>query len=252
MTYCVATKLKSGIMLASDSRTNSGIDHISSFCKMHHFSVPTKSEIFLLNSGNLATTQEVVSILRKEIDKNEEGHILALESLFDVSRKVGDTVRRVLKRLPESTPAVNFKCTFIVGGQIEGEEPRLFLVYPEGNFIEASEETPYFQIGESKYGKPVLDRAISYNSTPESAAKCILMSFDATMRSNVSVGLPINLAYVAGQSVSAPVLEPITYLIDENDKEFAMIRQAWEDGIRELFNAIPTPSWWEQKTQHLK
>lgn len=250
MTYCVGIRLKSGLIFASDSRTSAGVDYISVFCKTHRFSVKGEREIFLLNAGNLGTTQEVVSILRREIQKNIEDNILELESLFDVAGKVGDTVRKVISRLPSnSTSGVDFGCSFLVGGQIKGETQRLFKVYSEGNFIEATSETPFFQIGESKYGKPILDRVIHFETNIPDAIKCALVSFDSTMRSNLSVGLPINLFYLPNNvsSTDEPVdiAEPLGSLLDEDNEELENLRQKWRTGLQKVFVDIPNYDWWK-------
>ncbi len=245
MTYCVAIKLKAGVIFASDSRTSAGVDNISVFCKTHQFQVPGDREIFLLNSGNLATTQEVISILRREVQKGEEGHILSLDSLFDVARRVGDTIRNVIGRLSSPRSGVDFSCSFLVGGQIRGEHQRLFMIYPEGNFIEATQETPFFQIGELKYGKPILDRVINYQTPINDAVKCILVSFDSTMRSNLSVGLPINVAYLPTVSPEViGVAKPFTSRIDENNESFKKLRHEWCEGLQQVFSNIPNLDWW--------
>lgn len=250
MTYCVGIRLKSGLIFASDSRTSAGVDYISVFCKTHRFSVKGEREIFLLNAGNLGTTQEVVSILRREIQKNTDGNILELESLFDVASKVGDTVRKVMSRLPShSSSGVDFSCSFLVGGQIKGESQRLFKVYSEGNFIEATAETPFFQIGESKYGKPILDRVIDFETNIPDAIKCALVSFDSTMRSNLSVGLPINLYYlpntISDVEEHSAIAEPLSSLLDEDNEELESLRQKWRTGLQKVFVDIPNYDWWK-------
>lgn len=250
MTYCVGIKLKSGLIFASDSRTSAGVDYISVFCKTHRFSVKGEREIFLLNAGNLGTTQEVVSILRREIQKSVEGNILELESLFDIASHVGDMVRKVMSRLPSDSNG-NFSCSFLVGGQIRGESQRLFRVYSEGNFIEATKETPFFQIGESKYGKPVLDRIVTYETNTPDAIKCALVSFDSTMRSNLSVGLPINLYYLPNNHSSVhdeepvDVAEALSALLDEDNEELENVRQKWRTGLQKVFQDIPNYDWWK-------
>lgn len=177
-----------------DSRTNAGVDHISVFSKMHRFELSGERQIVLLNAGNLATTQAVVSRLRQDIKRSVQGNLHEATSMFDVAKMVGQYVRELLGEIPDAEKKkVDFGCTFLVGGHILGEEPRLFLVYPEGNFIEATRETPLFQIGESKYGKPILDRVLHYHLSVRDALKCTLVSFDSTMRSNLSVGQPIDV-----------------------------------------------------------
>ncbi|MCC2625585.1 MAG: proteasome-type protease [Burkholderiales bacterium] len=252
MTYCVAIKINDGIIFASDSRTSASIDNIATFRKTHHFSISGEREIFLLNAGNLATTQEIISILRREIEQNAENNILTLESMFDVAKKVGNTIKTVTANLPPSVPGgVDFSCSFIVGGQIKHEAQRLFLVYPEGNFIEATRDTPFFQIGESKYGKPMLDRVINYSISISDALKCALVSFDSTMRSNLSVGLPIDLSCLtvtdkisgAGYRVATPQI----CRIDEHNKSYKKLSHDWREGLQRVFTEIPTPNLWEEK-----
>jgi len=244
MTYCMAIKLKSGLIFASDSRTNAGIDNISVFCKTHTFSVPGKMEIVILNSGNLATTQEVISCLRQDIEKNQENNLTTLESMFDVAKVIGDLVRKVIERYPRRDSSIDFSCTLLVGGQIKGGPQRLFMIYPAGNFIEATEETPFFQIGELKYGKPMLDRVIHYNSSIDDAIKCAVVSFDATMRSNLSVGLPIKLSYLPNSPHNKNINKVSSYTITEDDETFIKMRQKWKEGLQQVFANIPTPNWW--------
>jgi putative proteasome-type protease len=252
MTYCVAIKLSSGIIFASDSRTSAGVDNIASFRKMHRFSISGEREIFLLNAGNLGTTQEVVSILYREVEQNLENNILALDSLFDVARKIGDTIRSVLEHLPPSQPGgVDFSCSFLVGGQIKNETQRLFMVYSQGNFIEATRDTAFFQIGESKYGKPMLDRVISFDTSISDALKCALVSFDSTMRSNLSVGLPIDVACLpATAELSAsgyPIAESLISRIDDQNEEYKKLSRDWREGLQKVFAEIPTPNLWNKK-----
>lgn len=249
MTYCVAIKLKAGIILASDSRTSAGVDNISMFRKAHHFQIPGEREIFLLNAGNLATTQEVISILHREIEKGEAKNILSLESLFEVAKKVGDLVHSTISRLPvASSPGIDFSCSFLIGGQIKNEKQRLFLVYAQGNFIEATSDTTFFQIGESKYGKPMLDRIINYDTSLNDAIKCILVSFDSTIRSNISVGLPIDLICLPTTDILSetgfPVTMPQTCRIDENNEAFKRLSNNWREGLQKVFSEIPTPELW--------
>ena len=251
MTYCVAIKLNNGLIFASDSRTSAGVDNVSTFCKTSRFTSHQEREIFLLNAGNLATTQEVLSILRREIQCGAEGNILELESLFDVARKIGDTVREVIRRLPSSNSNVDFNCTFLLGGQIRNEQQRLFMIYPAGNFIEATRETTFFQIGELKYGKPMLDRVIHFDTTVDDAIKCILVSFDSTMQSNLSVGLPIDLTYLPNSlkphyGIEHNISMPLRTSIDRYNKSFEYLRNEWAQGLKEVFAKIPDIDWWSK------
>lgn len=248
MTYCIAISLKDGLICASDSRTNAGVDYISVFSKTHRFSVPGEREIFLLNAGNLATTQEVISTLRRDIQREIDGNLLQLESMFDVANKVGETLRKIIAKLPNKRESdVDFSCSFLVCGQIKGEGQRLFRVYNEGNFIESTAETPFFQIGESKYGKPILDRIITFNTNHEDAIKCTLVSFDSTMRSNLSVGLPINLFYLPNNlnDDSQNIAKPYEARLCEGHHELQELRKKWRNGLHQLFLDIPNYDWWK-------
>ncbi|MGH8492665.1 MAG: peptidase [Moraxellaceae bacterium] len=241
MTYCVAMKLAEGLVMASDSRTNAGVDHIATFCKMAVFEHAGQAVLTLLSAGNLATTQSTISLLRQRIQSEGE-HIFNQRSMYDVACLVGATLREVVDRdspKMQRQDGVDFGSSFLLGGQIRGEDVRLFNIYPQGNFIEASCETPYFQIGESKYGKPILDRVIRYETPISEASKCVLISFDSTIKSNVSVGLPIDLMRYRRDSL---VLSE-KYRVEEDDAYFHDIRQAWSAGLRRTFESIPDPEW---------
>jgi len=241
MTYCVAMSLDEGLLFASDSRTNAGVDHVSTFSKMTVLETPGERVLVLLNSGNLATTQTVVSMLHKAVG-TDAPNLLTASSLFDCAALVGgvvsDTISYHGSRQPQQA-SVDFNCSFLVGGQIHGERPRLFLVYPEGNFIEATEDTPFFQIGESKYGKPIIDRVVKPQTSLDEALKCALVSFDSTMRSNLSVGLPLDLAIVKTDALRVT----FRHRVDAQDAYFASIRQGWSQGLRKVFNELPGPDW---------
>ncbi|MDR3426725.1 MULTISPECIES: proteasome-type protease [Silvimonas] len=244
MTYCVAMRLKDGLIFASDSRTNAGVDHIATFRKMHIFEVPGERLIVILTAGNLATTQSVVSLLQARTQQ-ELHNLLNVPSMYDAALLVGETLREVVARDSHEgvmTQGVDFGGSFIVGGQIRGEAPRLFNVYPQANFIEASEDTPYFQIGESKYGKPILDRVIQFDTTLEHALKCMLISFDSTIRSNLSVGLPIDVLRYRNNTFSK--VRP--YRVEENNAWFNRTRKAWSTGLRKVFGQIPEADWFDQ------
>jgi len=237
MTYCVAAAISSGIVFASDTRTNAGVDYISTFSKMTVFEAAGERVVVMLSSGNLGVTQSVVSLLKL---RQADG-VLAARSMYDVAVFIGETLREVMQRDGASLQARNIDagCNFIVGGQIAGEAPRLFHVYPEGNFIEASVDTNYFQIGETKYGKPIIDRVVKYDVPMKDAAKCLLVSFDSTMRSNLSVGLPIDL--LAYEKDSLRVTLRRRFL--ENDPYFREISQFWSAGLRRVFQEVPDVSW---------
>ena len=196
MTYCVGVLLESGMVFASDSRTNAGVDHVSSFRKMTVYERPGDRVIVILTSGNLSVTQNAINLLEQHSRRAEGApSIWTAPSMYDVAAMLGECLREVKRRDgPYLTQHnIDASASFILGGQIGGEPQRLFMVYPEGNFIEASSETPYFQVGETKYGKPIIDRVVKPWTTVVDATKCVLISFDSTMRSNVSVGLPIDL-----------------------------------------------------------
>ncbi|MBM3117750.1 proteasome-type protease [Jeongeupia naejangsanensis] len=241
MTYCVGMNLAHGLLFASDSRTNAGVDHIATFCKMHVFETGGERLIVLLNAGNLATTQSVVSLLRARCN-GDGASLQSVRSLYEAAELVGTTLREVITRDASEAGAgqgVDFGGSFLVGGQIRGEAPRLFNVYPQGNFIEASEDTPYFQIGEAKYGKPIIDRVIRYDTPLADAAKCTLISFDSTIRSNLSVGLPIDLLQHHRDrfSPAAP------YRITADDPYFNQLRASWGCGLRSVFAELPGADW---------
>ena len=241
MTYCVAMALQEGVLFASDSRTNAGVDHVSTFSKMTIFEARDERVIVLLNSGNLATTQTVVSTLRKALG-TDAPNLLSVPSLFDCATLVGEGVRQVISHHSGQQAQqgnVDFTCNFLVGGQIAGERPRLFLVYPEGNFIETTDDTPFFQIGESKYGKPIIDRVVKTETSVAEALKCALVSFDSTMRSNLSVGLPLDIALVGTDALAVT----FRHRVDIDDAYFGSLRQGWSQGLKKVFNELPSPDW---------
>lgn len=241
MTYCVAMNLADGLIFASDTRTNAGVDHIACFRKMHLFETPGERTLVLLNSGNLATTQSVVSLLRKRT-QHDDPHLLNVDSLYDAAALVGATMREVRGRdCPQQAGSqdIDFGCSFLLGGQIKGEAPRLFNIYPQGNFIEATPETPYFQIGEAKYGKPILDRVVRFDTDLAEAMKCTLISFDSTIRSNLSVGLPVDILKRKRDDFSAT--KP--YRLDAEDPYLKTMSHSWGEGLRKVFSQIPAAEW---------
>ena len=242
MTYCVAAVLDVGMVFASDSRTSAGVDHVSSFRKMRIFATEGERVIVILSSGNLSITQNVVNILdHQSRNPDAKKAVMNAASMIEVAELVGETLREVKRRdgpyLEQSN--VDASATLLVGGQIRGERQRLFHVYNEGNFVEATRDTPYFQIGESKYGKPVIDRVIKCNTEILDATKCILVSFDSTMRSNISVGLPIDLLVYVRDSFKIGMQRRV----EEDDPYFTMIHQQWGNGLRKVFAGIPNPDW---------
>jgi putative proteasome-type protease len=244
MTYCVALRLDTGMIFASDSRTNAGVDHIATFTKMRVYEKKDDRVIVVLSSGNLAMTQGAINILDRH-HKAEEGSetIWNVESLYDAAALVGDALREMARRDGPflSQSAIEAHSNLLVGGQIKGEAPRLFHIYSQGNFIEATDDTPYFQLGESKYGKPILDRVISMATPQKEAAKCVLISFDSTMKSNISVGLPIDLLWYPRDSLRVGMQQRIR----EGDPYFTMLRSRWGGGLRRVFSELPDPDWLE-------
>lgn len=241
MTYCVATMIDAGIVFASDSRTNAGVDNISTFRKMKIFERAGDRTLVIVNSGNLAITQATLNHLEQSIRHNTEPNLMSVYSMYEVAELIGQALREIRHRdadfLLENN--VDFSANFIVGGQISGEIQRLFLVYSEGNFIEATPETPYFQIGEVKYGKPIIDRVIRAETSMDDAIKCVLVSFDSTMRSNLSVGMPIDLACYQRDS-----LQPSrTYRFIEQDNFMLGLRKSWGEGVRRAFAELPNFEW---------
>ena len=241
MTYCVGMVLDEGLVFASDSRTNAGVDHVSTFCKMTVIETPGQGVIVMLNSGNLATTQQVVSRIKQHA-LDQEKPLTAHASMFTVAELVGRELRKTiavtLNEAPEQSD-VDFSATFLVGGQVKGEAPRLFMVYPQGNFIESTADTPFFQIGESKYGKPILDRVIQPDISMSQAIKCALVSFDSTIKSNLSVGLPIDVAMVKTNDLRVTK----RHRIDAEDSYFRDLRSSWSQGLRQVFGQLPDPQW---------
>ena len=244
MTYCIGIKLDAGLVFLSDSRTNAGLDQISTFRKMMVYEKPGDRLMVMLSSGNLSISQSVREILQVEKLENDEGPPLTIwnaTSMFDAVRVLGSAVRRVYDQDGPSLKqsGMDFNATMIFGGQIRGEAMRLFLVYAAGNFIEATRETCYFQIGESKYGKPVLDRMLTPATPLDEAAKCALVSMDSTLKSNLSVGLPLDLLVYERERFETQKI----VCVDEHNPYFHMIRSSWGQKLRQVFESIEDPHW---------
>lgn len=238
MTYCVALKIDDGLVFMSDTRTNAGIDSISTFKKMYQWSVPGERVIVLLAAGNLATTQSVTSLLdeRTKAPADRAPSVFATPSMYQTARLVGDTVKEVISgSAPAGQSADAFSASFILGGQIRGTEPRLFQIYPEGNFIEASGDTPFFQIGETKYGKPILIRAYEREMRYEEALKLLMVSFDSTVKSNLSVGLPIDMLFYRKNSLDITYQNRVT----ADDPYYRTISDGWSHALRTAFKSLP-------------
>ena len=250
MTYCVAIKLKAGLVFLSDSRTNAGLDQISTFRKMIVYEKPGERFMVLLSAGNLSVCQSVREILQVEQLTDHEGGepitIWNARSMFDATRVLGAAIRRVYERDAAALKqaGVEFNVSLIFGGQIAGEGMRLFAVYSAGNFIEATPETPYFQVGESKYGKPVLDRVITPTTPLDEAAKCALVSMDSTLKSNLSVGLPMDMVVYEADKLQTDKI----VCIDENNPYFRMLHNSWGQKLREVFDSIEDPMWNGEQT----
>ncbi len=242
MTYCVGVLLEEGMIFASDSRTNAGLDNIAKFSKMSVFERPGDRVIVMLSSGNLAGTQAVVSLLRQRCDSADAAaNVLNATTMYDIARLVSDAMREIDRRdspYLEENPA-GFNASFILGGQVAGEPMRLFRIYAEGNFIEAGIDTTYFQTGEAKYGKPILDRVVRHDTLLTDAAKCVLVSFDSTMRSNLSVGMPIDMICYRRDELMVRMRRRF----EEEDVYFRALSREWSRGTRRVFRRLPDLVW---------
>lgn len=242
MTYCLAIKVNEGLVFASDSRTNAGVDHISTYSKMFNFSWPGERFFVLLSSGNLATTQAVAK--RIKADAADAG-LPSLRTMPDIDAaanyvgKISTDIQRVQSE--RDTASSNFEATFLFGGQIAGQEPAIFMVYPQGNYIHESNEHPFLQVGETKYGKPILDRVIRPDIQLELAGRCALVSINSTIRSNLTVGPPIELLLYTKNNLR----EGKRLVLTEQDPFYQKLSDAWNEGIRQAINGLP-PFEWEQ------
>ena len=240
MTYCVGVKLDTGLIFASDSRTHSGVDNYAKFCKMTLFERAQDRVIVLLSSGGLAATQAAIGLLRRRA-ADDPVNVWTVGSMFDVANLVADAMRDIEKRDGPhlESSGLKFNASFILGGQIAGEAMRLFRLYAEGNFIEAGTDTCFLQTGEAKYGKPILDLAVTPGATIEDATKCVLVSFDSTMRSNLSVGMPIDLLCYRRDSLQVQMRKRF----DTGDAYFQTIQQQWLAATRRVFHDLPALQW---------
>lgn len=239
MTYCVGLTLKNGIVFMSDTRTNAGVDDIASVKKMHTWKAEGDRIITIMTAGNLATTQSLISLLseRSMKPKKRDPSILKAPTMFQVARLVGDTLREVINANAQSGQQASsiFNASVIVGGQIKGMAPRLFLIYPEGNFIEASADNPFFQIGEAKYGRPILTRAYDPDMSFEATMKLLIVSFDSTIKSNLSVGLPLDYQVYTTDSFKVKNEGRIS----SKDEYFQTISEGWGDALKQAFQSLP-------------
>jgi putative proteasome-type protease len=248
MTYCVAIKTDSGLVFASDSLTNAGIDHVSTYSKMHTFVQPGERMFVLLAAGNLATTQNVVKHLRDDCANGNEVCLSTVKSVSAAVDYIGEVSADVQRtQTARDTANTNFEATFIFGGEIAGQAPEMYMIYPQGNHIHESSAHPYLQIGETKYGKPILDRVIRNNTPLEQAARCALVSINSTIRSNLTVGPPVELLiYTAGALDGGRRL-----LFGEDSPYYRSLANAWNEGLRQALNNLP-PFEWEQQPQPLQ
>lgn len=242
MTYCLGMRLAAGLVFVSDSRTNAGVDSVATFRKCFVFDEAEDRSIVILTAGNLAVTQAVISLLEdRAASKDPAVSVYATTSMFEVARIVGDAVREVHDRDGEhlSKHGSEFNASLIVGGQIVGRRMRLYNLYSAGNFIEATEETPFFQIGETKYGKPIIERVLTFDTPLIKAAKCALVSFDSTIKSNLSVAPPLDMVIVPADRPK----DLRRYRIGDSDPYFRNIRTLWGEGLNQVFKTLPDPDW---------
>ena len=239
MTYCVGLRLNNGLVFMSDTRTNAGVDDIATVKKMHSWQVEGDRVITLMTAGNLATTQALVSLLNERlvIPEDRNPSILHVPTMFQVARLIGDTLKEVIQSNSNTGQLAQsaFNATLILGGQIKGMPPRLFLIYPEGNFIEAEADTPFFQIGETKYGRPILVRAQDPEMSFEDAVKLLLVSFDSTLKAYLSVGLPLDLMIYEKDSLKVTHKQRIK----RDDKYFRHISSGWGKALKKAFKGLP-------------
>jgi putative proteasome-type protease len=250
MTYCVGMVLDKGVVLMSDTRTNSGVDNISVFRKMFHWTKPGERVIALLTAGNLATTQAVISRLeeRTKAPGERQNSLLDMPTMFQIAGEVGRLLRETVRDTQDDNGMAGkgrFTASMIVAGQIKGMEPRLFLIYPEGNFIEASWDTPFFQIGETKYGRPILLRGYDRTMSFEDAVKLLMVSFDSTLKANLSVGLPLDLMVIERDGF-APLHER---RIEAGDPYFEATSRSWSEALRNAFYTLPDYSFYSHAEQ---
>ena len=241
MTYCVGVLVEKGLVFAADSRTNAGVDYISSYQKLFDFSVPSERVIILCTAGSLSTSQSVIHELEHDIKTDAEVSLHNITSMHRAASYLGDKMRKVQERDRDwlAKDGIDYQSTFIIGGQIAGEEPALYLVYSQGNFIAATGETPYLQIGETKYGKPILDRTVHIKSPLNAVAKSTLLSIDSTIRSNISVGPPIDM--VLYETDALEIRDRIQ--LKEDDPYLDKMREYWEQALEEASKKLPNIAW---------
>lgn len=243
MTYCIAIRIDAGLCFVSDSRTNAGVDNISTYSKMFTFSNEGERQLTVLSSGNLATSQGVIAQIKKDIKKGATENLLTIASLEEAADYIGEI--NIMQQEKHTRGEINYEASFIVGGQIGRQKHEAYLVYPQGNHITTSKDTPYLQIGESKYGKPILDRIISPGIPMETAALCALVSMDSTMRSNLTVGPPIEVLLYDKDSLNVSK----RYRFEEDSEYLRQLHSSWDDRLKDAFGNIPPIAWskvWDQ------
>ncbi|CAM3038085.1 MULTISPECIES: peptidase [Methylobacterium] len=242
MTYCVGVLVEEGLVMVADTRTNAGLDDISTYRKLHHFNVPGERVMMLASAGNLSITQSVLSLLQEGVpsdDGEPPQKLIEAPTMFQAAQLIGRAIRRVraIERDGFEAASIRFSISLLFGGQIAGEGMRLFLIYSAGNFIECSTDAPFLQIGEHKYGKPILDRAVKFESDLYDALKVSLVSMDSTMRSNLGVGLPIDIAVARRNGLDLEV----NHRIEAGEGYFHDLRERWSAALRAAHRAIPRP-----------
>jgi putative proteasome-type protease len=243
MTYCLGMKMDTGMVFVSDSRTNAGVDNVGRFEKMHVFEKPGERVIVILSAGNLSMTQNALGLLEHMSRKDPKAiGFYNATSLFELASALGNALREVQRRDGDymRKAQIDASASFILGGQIADDVPRLYLIYAEGNFIESARDTNYFQIGEIKYGKPIIDRVLNRRTSLQDAVKCALISFDSTMRSNISVGPPIDIVVLETDALRIGIHQRL----EEGDPYLTQIRHAWSEGLKRLYVQMPAPPWY--------
>lgn len=246
MTYCAAIRLKEGMVFASDTRTNAGVDHISTFRKLYQYGVEGERFIVLQTAGSLATSQAVFNKLQNDINQRNEQNLNTVATLFDGAQMIGECMRNIMthaQTIANDNNSGTFTSSFLLGGQIKGQSPELYMIYPEGNCIRATRDTPFFQLGESKYGKPILDRSVKYETGVNHAAQALMLSFDSTIHSNLSVGMPVDFVIYQNDSLTIPKGRRI----EADDEYFNSISRQWSEALRHTLIELPAcpDDYWE-------
>jgi putative proteasome-type protease len=241
MTYCLGILTSTGLVMAADSRTNAGVDYISTYQKLFDFSVAGDRVLLLCTSGNLSITQSVLTLIQRDIDIKEDLSLHTLPTFYEIARYIGNKVRQVqdMDRPWLEKDGIDSQCTLLVGGQLQDGSSELYMIYSQGNFIQASRETPFLQIGEAKYGKPILDRVLNFETPLEAAAKCALLSIDSTMKSNISVGPPIQLVMYESSTFKVHY----QLCLDADAPYLLKTRKLWENCLNEAFEQMPNIDW---------